>query len=449
MNEIESTEQQLRAEIEDLRRQLEEQRSVQPGGMPGSHSGPAARTLWLLGLLIMALIVAGFFAGYLPRQRRQQVLAAEASEETQSLPVVTVTPVTRSSERTQLVLPGNIQPVTEAPVLARASGYLKARYVDIGDHVKEGQMLAEIEAPELDQQIRQAQATLQQAESSVEQAEAALQQGRSNEALARVTAERWANLVKRGAVSKQENDVYQAQYAAQQANVEALQKAVAAARSNVGATEANLARLNDLKSYQTVKAPFAGVITVRNVDVGALINEGNTLLYRIAQTGRMRTYINVPQSEAESVRVGQTATLQFSELQNRKFTGTVTRTSNALDPASRTLLTEVQVPNPDGTLLPGMFTQVDLQVLRKTPPLLIPGDTLVVRADGTQVAVVDTDGQVHYTRIQLGRDYGDHIEVLSGLEQGQRVVVNPSDAVREGVKVKPVPQESASPARRT
>jgi RND family efflux transporter MFP subunit len=348
-----------------------------------------------------------------------------------------------------LVLPGNIQPVTEAPVLARASGYVRKRYADIGDRVKEGQVLAEIEAPELDQQIRQAQASLQQAESSVQQAEAALEQGRSNEALARITAERWANLVKRGAVSKQENDVYQAQYAAQQSNVQALDKAVAAARSNVGAAQANLARFNDLKSYQTVRAPFAGVITVRNVDVGALINEGNTMLYRIAQTDRMRTYINVPQSEAESVRVGQTAALQFSELQNRKFTGIVTRTSNALDPASRTLLTEVEVPNPGGTLLPGMFTQVDLQVLRKTPPLLIPGDTLVVRADGTQVAVVDGAGQVHYTRILLGRDYGDHIEVLSGLEEGQRVVVNPSDAVREGVTVKPLEQESAKPAART
>jgi len=449
MNEIESTEQQLRAEIEDLRRRLEEQRRVRPGGAPGSKSAPAVRTLWFLGLLILGLIVAGFFAGYLPRQRRQQVLAAEANEEIQSLPVVTVTPVTRSSNRTQLVLPGNIQPVTEAPVLARASGYLKARYADIGDHVKAGQVLGEIEAPELDQQIRQAQATIQQAESSVEQAEAALEQGRSNEALARVTAERWQNLVKRGAVSKQENDVYQAQYTAQQANVQALEKAVAAARSNVGAVQANLARLTDLKGYLTVKAPFAGVITVRNVDTGALINEANTMLYRIAQTGRMRTYINVPQSEAESVRLGQTATLQFSELQNRKFTGIVTRTSNALDPASRTLLTEVEVPNPDGTLLPGMFTQVDLQVLRKTPPLLIPGDTLVVRADGTQVAVVNPDGQVHYTRILLGRDYGDRLEVLSGLEEGQRLVVNPSDSVREGVKVKPVQQEGASPARRT
>lgn len=442
------TEGDLRAEIEDLKRQLEEQRHLQQAGVPPSKSGPSAGTLLLLGLIVIGLVVAGFFAGYLPRQRREQVLAAETRSEVQSLPVVTVASVTRSATRTQLVLPGNIQPVTEAPVLARASGYVRKRYVDIGDRVLEGQILAEIEAPELDQQIRQAQATLQQAQSAVEQAEAGLQQGRSNENLARITAERWKNLVARGAVSKQENDVYQAQYAAQQANVQALEKAVAAAKSNVGAVQANIARLNELKSYQTVRAPFAGVITVRNIDVGALITEGTTLLYRIAQTGQMRTFINVPQSDADSVLAGQAASLEITDLRGHKFLGRVTRTSHALDPASRTLLTEVQVPNPDGVLLPGMFAQVDLQVPRTNPPLLIPGDTLVVRADGPQVAVVDADGRVHYTRVQLGRDYGDRLEVLSGLEEGQRLVVNPSDSVREGVKVQPAASSPPPPDRR-
>ncbi|MBZ5576654.1 MAG: efflux RND transporter periplasmic adaptor subunit [Acidobacteriia bacterium] len=443
------TEEQLRAEIEELKRRLEEQRVLQQAGVPAAQAGPSPGKLLFLGLFMIALIVAGFFAGYLPRQRREQVLAAETKTDAESLPAVTVASVTRSATRTDLVLPGNIQPVTEAPVLARASGYVRKRYADIGDRVMEGQVLAEIEAPELDQQIRQAQATLDQAQSSVQQAEAALQQGRSNEDLARITAGRWANLVSRGAVSKQENDVYQAQFAAQQANVQALGKAVAAAQSNVGAVQANIARLTDLKGYQTVRAPFAGVITVRNVDVGALINEGNTLLFRIAQTGKMRTYINVPQSDADSVRTGQTASLEIVDLRGRRFVGRVTRTSKALDPASRTLLTEVEVSNPDDALLPGMFTQVDLEVPRKNPPLLIPGDTLVVRADGPQVAVVTADGQVHFTRIQLGRDYGDRLEVLSGLEEGQQLVVNPSDLVREGVKVKPVPQSGPAPARRS
>jgi RND family efflux transporter MFP subunit len=319
----------------------------------------------------------------------------------------------------------------------------------MGDRVKAGQVLAEIEAPELDQQILQARATLDQTNSSVQQAEAAVQQGRSNENLAKVTAGRWENLQKRGVVSKQENDTYQAQWVSQQANVQALEKAVAAARSNVGAAQANLDRLIQLKSYQTVRAPFAGVITVRNVDTGALVNDASTLLFRIAQTASLRTYVNLPQTDADSVRVGQAAFLTVPELPGRKFKGTVARTSNALDPATRTLLTEVQVSNAAGVLMPGMYAQVDMSVPRKNPPLLIPGDTLVVRSDGPQVAVVGDDGAVHWARIQLGRDYGDRLEVLSGLEMGQQIVVNPSDVVREGVKVKPVaaPEKGAAEKR--
>jgi RND family efflux transporter MFP subunit len=355
--------------------------------------------------------------------------------------------VKRADAKTSLVLPGNIQAVTEAPILARASGYIKRRYADIGDRVKEGQVLAEIDAPELNQQIRQAKATVDQANSAIEQAEAALQQGRSNENLARVTAQRWENLSKKGVVSRQENDTYQAQWAAQQANVNALEKAVAAARNNTAAVEANVARLNDLLAYQTVRAPFAGVITLRNVDAGALVNEGNTLLFRIAQTDRLRTYLNVPQADAGSVRVGQQAVLVVPDLPGHGFLGAVTRTANALDPATRTLLVEVQVPNPGALLMPGMYAQVDLSIPRKDPPLLIPGDTLVVRSDGPQVAVVAPDGRVHFARIQLGRDFGDRLEVLSGLEEGQQVVINPSDAIREGAQVKPVAaKETAAPA---
>jgi|SRR5579871_738815 len=448
MNELRTTEEELRAEIAALKRQLHEHNG-RSKPVTSSKSRPSAGTLVFLLVIVIVLVVAGFFAGFLPRQKRAQVLAAEVKSDVESLPVVTVASVTRSDTRTDLVLPGNIQPVTEAPVLARANGYLRKRYADIGDHVKEGQVLAEIEAPELDQQILQAQATLQQAQSAVEQAEASLKQGKSNENLAQVTAARWKNLVARGAVSKQENDVYQAQWAAQQANVQSLEKAVAAAQSNVSAAQANLARLTDLKAYQTVRAPFAGVITVRNVDTGALVNEGNTLLFRIAQTAEVRTFVNVPQAEADSIKAGQNASLEIPDLAGRKFTGKVTRTSNALDPASRTLLTEVDVPNPDGTLLPGMFTQVNLQVPRRDPPLLIPGDTLVVRADGTQVAVVNGAGQVHFTRIEVGRDFGDRLEVLSGLQLGQQLVVNPSDFVREGAHVKPVPQDGAGARRRS
>jgi len=432
-----SNEELLRSEIEDLKRQLEEQKTLAANGHAHEASGPSWRTLAVLVLLVIALAAAGYFLGYLPRQRREQVLAAESKAESQSLPVVNVALVTRSGLKSSLVLPGNIQAVTEGPVLARSSGYIRKRYVDIGDRVKEGQVLAEIEAPELDQQIKQAQAAIDQANSSVQQAEAAVQQARSNENLARVTAERWANLLKRGVVSRQDNDTAQMQYEAQQSNVQALEKAVAAGRSNSSAAQANLARLNQLQEYLTVRAPFAGVITVRNVDSGVLVNEGNTLLFRIAQTDRLRTYLNVPQVDAQAVRVGQAAFLTIPDLPGRKFNGTVARTANALDPATRTLLVEVQVPNSSGALMPGEYAQVDLSVPRSDPPLLIPGDTLVVRSDGPQVAVVNPDGTVHFKLIQLGRDFGDRLEVLSGLEEGQQVAVNPSDAIREGVTVKP------------
>jgi RND family efflux transporter MFP subunit len=442
MNDTHSTEDRLRSEIEDLKRQLE---SAKHPGAPADRR-PSAGTLILIALLLTVLIVAGFFVGYLPRQKREDVLAAESKEAGSSLPLVNVAKVTRAAGRSNLVLPGNIQAVTEAPILARATGYIKKRYVDIGDRVKSGQVVADIEAPELDQQILQARAVIEQAKSSVQQADAAIQQARANENLAKVTAGRMSNLLGRGVISKQDNDTAQAQYAAQQANVQALEQASAAARSNVAAAEANLSRLNQLKTYQTVRAPFDGVITLRNVDTGALVNEGSTLLFRIAQTGMLRIYVNLPQSEADSIKPGQRADISIAELIGKKFTGVVTRTSNALDPSTRTLLTEVQVPNAGGSLMPGMYANVDFTVPRKDPPLLIPGDTLVVRADGPQVAVVLPDATVHFTRITLGRDFGDRLEVLSGLELDQQLAVNPSDVVREGAKVKPVAAPEKAPA---
>jgi RND family efflux transporter MFP subunit len=447
MNEVNVGEDRLRSEIADLKRQLEEQKKL---AHPGGHQNrrPSTVSLVLIALFLTALIVVGFFVGYLPRQRREAVLAAETKETGQTLPVVNVSKVTRSADNSLLVLPGNIQAVTEAPILARATGYIRKRYVDIGDRVKAAQVVAEVEAPELDQQILQASAVIAQARSSVQQADAAIQQARANENLAKVTAGRMSNLLARGVISKQDNDTAQAQYAAQQANVQALQQASLAAGSGVAAAEANLARLNQMKTYQTVRAPFDGVITLRNVDTGALVNEGSTLLFRIAQTGSLRIYINLPQAEAESVKVGQHADISIAEITGRKFAGLVTRTSNSLDPATRTLLTEVQVQNADGRLMPGMFAQVDLTVPRRHPPLLIPGDTLVVRSDGPQVAVVQPDATVHFTRIQLGRDFGDRLEVLSGLEEGQQLAINPSDVVREGVKVQPVVLEKAAPGKK-
>lgn len=444
MNDTSTNEQQLRSEIEDLKRQLAESRKAALHAPP---KGPSAGTAFAVVLLLACLVAAGYYLGYLPRQKRELALAAESKSDTEALPLVTVTPVTRSSATSSLVLPGNIQAVTEAPVLARATGYIKTRSVDIGDRVKAGQVVAEIEAPELDQQILQAQAAIEQANSSVEQATAALQQGQSNEALAKITAERSQKLFDRTVVSRQDNDTAQMQYAAQQASVQALTKAVAAARSNASALQANLARLKDLQGYLTVRAPFAGIVTVRNIDVGALVNEGNTLLYRIAQTDRLRTYLNVPQADAGSVHVGQRATLSISDLGGRKFSGQVARTANALDPASRTLLTEVDVDNAGGALMPGMYCEVDLAVPRADRPMMIPSDTLVVRGNGPQVAVVASDGTVHYQVVQLGRDFGDRLEALSGLAEGQMLAVNPSDTIREGVRVKPLAEEKGAAKR--
>jgi RND family efflux transporter MFP subunit len=426
----ESAEDRLRSEIEELRRQLEEQKR--------RKGGPSAGTLMVVLLLLGALVLAGYVLGYLPRLRREQVLAAEARAEIESLPVVNVERVTRSSGRSNLVLPGNIQAVTEAPVLARASGYMKKRNVDIGDRVTAGQVLAEIEAPELKQQIRQATAALEQAQQGIQMAEAAAGSARANADFLRVTRDRYGALQQQKVISQQEYDTRQAAFVAGNAQSNAANKAVDVAKSNAAAAEANLARLNELLGYQQVRAPFAGVITLRNVDSGALVNEGNTLLFRIAQTDRLRTYLNVPQMDAEAVRVGQAATLTIPDLRGRTFTGTVARTANALDPSTRTLLVEVQIDNHGGALMPGMYTQVDLAVPRKNPPLLIPADTLVVRSDGPQVALVGPDGVVHYTRVQLGRDLGDRLEALGGVAEGDRLVVNPGDGVREGVKVKAV-----------
>jgi RND family efflux transporter MFP subunit len=429
---MDDTETRLRAEIEDLKRRLDQQQKQPAAARPSKGS------LWTIAVIAAILIVVAFFTGYIPHQRREAVLASEATTAERTDPKVNVVGVERSAGKSELVLPGSIQAVTEAPILARSSGYVKRRYVDIGDRVSAGQLLAELEAPELIQMLHQAQAALEQTKSAVEQASANLQQSRTNERLAQVTAQRWANLFQRGVVSRQENDTYQAQYDSQKANTQALEKAVAAARSNVAAAEANVARLTELKGFSRVYAPFAGVITVRNVDTGVLVSEGSTLLFRIAQTNRLRTYLNLSQADASSVRVGQVATLTIPDLPGRKFVGAVTRTANALDPSTRTLLTEVQVANPDGALMPGMYADVDLTTARKDPPLLIPGDTLVVRSDGPQVAVVGADRSVHYQRIQLGRDFGDRIEVIAGLQLGQQVVVNPGDSVQEGSKVNPV-----------
>ncbi|MBV9679228.1 MAG: efflux RND transporter periplasmic adaptor subunit [Acidobacteriaceae bacterium] len=443
-----TTEERLRRENQELKRQLQELKGSTHDpfdvALPSKLWHPSGLTIWALVLASVLLIVVAFFAGYIPLHKQRTLIVDEAREQEQALPRVEVTTVERSSRRSELQLPGNIQAITEAPILARADGYIVRRTVDIGDRVQAGQLLAEVEAPELDEQVRQAQANVQQTQAALDQALANLQQGKADLELARVTAQRWSNLVTRGVVSKQENDQYQTQLQAKTASAESLEKAVAVQRNGIAAAEANVARLQKMQSYRMVRAPFNGVITLRNVDVGALVNAGTTLLFRIAQTGMLRTYLNVPQTYANSVHPGQSAMLAVSNLPGRQFAGTVARTANALDPASRTLLAEVHVPNGNGVLLPGMYAQVQLSSIRTNLPILVPSDALIVRADGTQIAVMRPDHTVHLQRVEVGRDYGDRLEIISGLREGETIIVNPGDIARENVKVDPV-KASSSP----
>jgi len=445
----ESSEESLRRQNRELKRQLDELKSSlhKPSHAGASQNWrPSGVTIWAIFLGVIVIAVVAFFAGYLPLQNRREVIAGEAREEQRALPRVDVIQVGRSTPKSQLELPGNIEPTLEAPILARADGYLARRLVDIGDRVRAGQEVAEIEAPELEQQVTQARATIQQMQAALEQAQANLQQGKSETELARVTAERTGALLKKGAVSRQEDDQNQALYQAKRANMEALDKAILVQRSNVAAAQANEARLDKMQSYRVVRAPFDGVITLRNVDTGALVNAGTTLLYRIAQTATLRTYVNVPQGYADSVHVGQIATIRVPNLPDRQFPGTVARTSNALDPASRTLLVEIQVPNAQNLLMPGMYARVDLSSARAEPPLLVPSEALMIRANGAQVAVVSPDQIVHLQKVEVGRDYGDRLEVIRGIQEGATIVMNPGDAVQEGQKVDPAPVAQKPPA---
>lgn len=439
-----SEEERLLKENQDLKRQLQDLKGPVHGGPPSKLWRPSGITIWAIFLTLTVLIVVAFFAGYLPLQKRQALVLSEAHEQEVALPRVEVMAVGRSTQNSDLELPGNIQAITEAPILSRADGYIVRRMVDIGDRVQAGQPIAEIEAPEMDDQGLQARANLLQAQASVEQALANLQQGKTDVELARVTAQRWTSLATQGVVSRQDYDQYQAQYQSRQANVQALEKAIAVQRANVAAAEANVARLEKIKGYRTVRAPFAGVITLRNVDVGTLVNAGNTLLFRVAQMATLRMYVNVPQRYANSVKVGQTARLSVSNLPGRSFPGTVVRTASALDSTSRTLLVEVHVPNGEGVLFPGLYAQVNLINARKDPPLLVPSDALIVGAAGTTVATVRPDHTVHLQKIEVGRDYGDRLEVLSGLEDGDTIIENPGDIAREGLKVDPVPVVDAA-----
>jgi multidrug efflux pump subunit AcrA (membrane-fusion protein) len=422
------------------------------------------RTPWgrfiLLSVGVLALMAVLFVVGYLPRAARVRGINAEAHAEETSIPMVNVGKVKKSAPTSQLLLPGSMIPVTEAYIFARTSGYVKKRYVDIGDRVKAGQLLADIDAPDLDQQVLQGQAALSQTRANLNQVQAALEQAKSQERLTKVTLDRWATLVAKGVLAKQEGDQKQADYDNAVALVHVGEANIRAAQDNVKASEANVNRLLELQGYEKVRAPFAGVITSRSVDEGSLIsasgtgqgtpalgstaqNSAGAELFREAQVGTMRILINVPQAYAASIHVGLVANVTLQENSRRKYAGKVTRTSSSIDQNTRTLLTEVQVLNQDGSLMPGMYANIQFVGERVDPPLLVPGDSLVTRSNGTQVAVVGPGNKIHYTIVQIGRDYGNELEITSGLQGGESVVINPSDDVREGAEVKLAPATKA------
>lgn len=416
-----------------LKRQLQELKA----GPSSQLWRPSATTIWAICLGVAVLLVLAFITGYFPMRKRKDVIASEAISREEALPRAEVMRVTRAPHDSELQLPGSIQAITEAPVLARASGYIKQRLVDIGDRVKAGQPLAQIDAPELDQQVIEAKANLQQAHAVLDESNASYEQGKANLELAKVSADRWKQLLARGVVSRQENDTYSSQYNAQLAGVRSLERAIAAQQHTVAGNEANLSRLQQMQDFESVRAPFDGIITLRNVDSGTLVTAGNTLLFRIAQINILRTYLNVPQSNSASIHAGQAAQLRVSSLPG-VFEGVVARSANSLDPSSRTLLVEVHVPNPAGALMPGMYAQVNLDTQRPNPPLLVPSDALIVRPGVNLIAILRSDHTVHLQPVEVGRDYGDRLEVLRGLEDGDTIIPNPGDMAREGLKIDPV-----------
>ena len=369
------------------------------------HRGRWSKLLIVVAMLGAAAAVYAF--GYLPRARITEQLDAAAAARSITPALVNSAAVKRAPVSIELLLPGNITPITEAYIFARAAGYLKQRYVDIGDRVSACQKLADIEAPDLDLQVSQARAALAQAQGQLGQAQATLDQLTATRDLAVLTWNRYKILTAKGAVSRQDGDNQSTAAKTSEANVAAQQKTVRASEEYVRASLATLERLVTLQGYEQITAPFGGVITARNVDVGALISAtGSSLgparsnaagpsdvpsggeIFRLAQIGRLRILISVPQTNASDVRIGQGASVTVQQIPNQSFPGKVTRTSSSLDSQSRTLLTEVDVDNPKGELLPGMYAMVSFKTDRVDPPFLVPDASLVVRASGTVLAVL-------------------------------------------------------------
>jgi RND family efflux transporter MFP subunit len=435
---------------------------MQPESITGKVK--TRRTIRLAGAaLVLALLV---FAGVWPRVGRNREAVAIAKAAEVSMPSVLVTKAKSAAANAELLLPGNTEALNVASIYARANGYVRERMVDIGSVVKAGQTLAVIESPEVDQELAQARAALEQTKAALEQATANLEQSKAgvnqasanvaqakaNEEIAATTDQRWSRLVERGVLPRQSGDERRSAYMARQAESEAARAALrtseanvvsrtadlGAAHANVDAQTANVRRLQQVQGFQRVLAPFDGVVTERKVERGDLVaagSGGGRNLFTVAQARTLRIQVNVPQSYSVDLRPGQTAEILVSERPGQKFTGTVARTAQALDSTSRTLLVEVQIENSSGQLLPGMYAQVKFSIPRTAPAVIIPADALIANAQGTRVAVVDGASRVHFRNVQVGRDFGAQVEVLSGLNGDEAVASNAPDTLAEGQQV--------------
>jgi len=367
--------------------------------------------------IVIVLVIIGLLIGFVPRWLHSRKLVADTRAD--SIPTVDVVSPIAAKADLGTPLPAEVQAFMQASIHARASGYLKNWFVDIGENVTNGQVLAEIDTPELDQQIAQAKAELDQTQAALD--------------LAKTTADRWTNLLKTASVSEQETAEKTGDYALKQANVEA--------------ARANLQRLNDLKKFDLVTAPFDGTVTLRNTDIGQLIAaDSGPELFRVAQTDPLRIYVRVPQPLVHVIAPGQKAELTFQELPGRVFEAKVTRTAGAVEPSSRTLQVELQVPNPRGEILAGSYAQVRFTEVADAHGLTLADNALVFRAQGSQVAVVGSDNKVQMRSIKIGRDFGSFVEILSGLDANDRAIVNPPDSIADGMTVQIAPAATTNSA---
>ena len=389
-----------------------------------------------IGVVVLLALVA---IGAVPRMTSHREALAASRESPVTHPVVSVIHAVRGEPSSQLVLPGNIEPLYSADLFARVDGYVDRRNADIGTKVRAGEVLAVISSPEIDQQLSEARATLAQSQAALLQARAALEQSKANAELTRLTRERDIPLGQEHAISQQIVDSAVQSHNARLADVSAAEANISAAQATITANQANVARLEKMQGFERIIAPFDGIITQRNVERGDLVSATATApgkpLFSIAQSNTLRVYVDVPQSEAIDIQDGQKASIDVTERLGRAYTGTITRNAAALNNAARTMRTEVQVDNRDGSLLPGMYAQVHFTLPQQHVSLIVPTSSLVIDHAGMHVVAVDAGQRVRFIPVTIGKDLGKEVEILAGLNGTESLVASPSDLLSEGEHV--------------